>query len=541
MIVSRITGQARVGLLLLCASVLPSCGGDSSKTPATSRQGGNPSVSQDGRVVVFESDSQAVIVDRVNATSFAVGENDSVANAVVTPDGRFVAFDARPPGVGARQVFLRDLTTGVTTLVSATPDGLPGAGDSTNPTLSDDGRFIAFQSASLDLGAKSASSRSILVSEVATETILLASPPTTGDDLNPSISGNGQFVAFESRPVEGFSEVLLWNRLNGQVLPASRLEGAALPDGGSGEPSLNFDGRLVAFESRATNLTPASPDTASLEGESNILVRDVLTGTLAAASVPLTPGAPADGDSRNPTISRDGRRVAFESTATNLTEDDVQPGESNVFVRDLSSDTTQLVTAPEEPPAEPAPVAPSGLTTSTPVLPTGTADGRVTGTPVPGSAPPTPPPPETTTDPVASGDAVIPTPGVVGDRTTSTPVQPTGIADGRITGTPVPPLAPASGLTTGTPVQPTGATGGLVTSTPVQPIGPESGRVTGTPVGTGVPVAPGAGITVAVAAARGGNLRPSISPDGAWVAFESGGGIYLADLQSRRISTIRVK
>ena len=72
-----------------------------------------------GRLVVFESASSVVVVDRVNATSLVIGENDGIANSVVTPDGRFVAFDAQPAGVATRQVFIRDLTTGETTLVSA--------------------------------------------------------------------------------------------------------------------------------------------------------------------------------------------------------------------------------------------------------------------------------------------------------------------------------------------------------------------------------------------------------------------------------------
>src|SRR6185503_12992592 len=138
--------------------------------------------------------------------------------------GCFVAFDARPAGVGSRQVFIRDLTTGETTLVSASTDDIPGTGDSTNPSLSDDGRFVAFQSNAVDLGARAASSSSVLVRDVAASTIRSADSSTGGDDINPAISGNGQFVAFESRPLEGFSQVFLWNRLNSQVTSVSAVE-----------------------------------------------------------------------------------------------------------------------------------------------------------------------------------------------------------------------------------------------------------------------------------------------------------------------------
>src|SRR5688500_7693500 len=112
--------MTRFRLLLLAVAAIAGCGDGDSKPSGTSVSAlnGNPSVGQDGRVVVFESGAQVVVVDRVNATSLVIGQNDGIANSVVTPDGRFVAFDARPAGVGTRQVFIRDLTTGETTLVS---------------------------------------------------------------------------------------------------------------------------------------------------------------------------------------------------------------------------------------------------------------------------------------------------------------------------------------------------------------------------------------------------------------------------------------
>jgi Tol biopolymer transport system component len=536
MIFSGISGRARFGLLFLCGAAFAGCGGDSRpSSPPASARSANPSVAQGGRIVVFESGASVVVVDRVNATSLVIGENDGVANSVVTPDGRFVAFDAQPAGVATRQVFLRDLATGETTLVSASSGDTPGTGNSTNPSLSDDGRFVTFQSNAVDLGARSASSSSVLVRDVAEATTRSASAFSTGDDLNPAISGNGQFVAFESRPLEGFSEVLQFNRLNAQVTPVSRVENAPPPNGSSGEPSLSFDGRIVAFESRATNLTPATPATSAFATESNILVRDVLTGTLVPASVSLTPGVPANGDSRNPTISRDGRRVAFDSTATNLTADVVQPGTPNVFVRDLSTDTTELVTQPEPVSPPPTPPAPSGLTTSTPVVPIGTTGGLVTSVPVlpSGSSTGTPPPPTTPVTPVVPSEPAAPT-----------PVPPTAPAEAVITTPPVTPLTPASGLTTSTPVEPIApvGTGTLSTSAPVSGLStstPVSGLVTSAPVGSTGTTSASTGITVVFATAPPGSRRPSISPDGAWVAFESRDGIFLANLQTKEITPVR--
>jgi Tol biopolymer transport system component len=453
-------------------------------------------------------------VDRVNATSVVIDGND-VSNADVTPDGRFVAFDAIPAGGGPRQVFLQDQTTGEVTLISANIAGAPGNGNSTNPSVSDNGAVVAFQSSAVDLGARSSSSNSVLVREVSTTSIRSASSSATGDDVSPAVSGDGNSVAFESRPVggSGFSTVLVWSAGNGQLSTVSTPPSGDAPNGPSGSPSINQDGRFVAFESRATNIVGNTSPPLVLTGESNVFVRDLLTSLIAGASVPLVQGTPANGDSHNPSISEDGTTVAFDSTATNLTADVVPPGESNVFVRDLSTEATTLVTRPAtEPPTPTTPPPPAvpatgatvpttgtgaGLTTGTPVVPTGTGTGTGTTLPVV---------PTGTGTSTGTGTAVVPT-GTATDAGTSVPTGtgtslntspatvPTGNAAGLTNGTPVvstgtgagttpvvPSTGTASGLTTGMPVVPTG-TGGASAGTAV-PTG------TGTSTGGSLPVAP---------------------------------------------------
>jgi Tol biopolymer transport system component len=535
--------RARIGLLLLCSAILPSCGGGPPSGPAsTSRVNANPSVSRDGQLVVFESSSnggrEVVVVDRLTATSQVVAASGDVANSVVTPDGRFIAFDSRPADSSFRQVFVQDLTSNVVTQVSATSDQTPGDGDSTNPSISDDGGAVAFQSSAVNLGARSGASNSILLHDLSSGTTRLASSATPSDDVNPAISGSGQFVAFESRPLSGteFAQVLLFNALTGLVSPVSQTAGAPALNGPSGAPSISFDGREVAFESRATNLTPTFPDTSSFQGESNILLRDVQTGALTVASVPLTSGVAADGDSLHPAISRDGRLVAFDSTATNLTTDAVVPGTSNIFVRDLDDRSTELITSPTPttpeavvatPPPPPTTTAPptsadAGLSTGAPVPPTGTSSGLVTSTP---------------DQPTGTASGLV----------TGTPAQPTGTTGGLTTSTPTPPTATGSGLVTSTPVEPTGVTGGLVTSTPVQPPASGTSLVTGSPVPptgvagglvTSTPVAPTTPVVTTAEIPRGG-VRPRLSTDGAWVVFESGGRIFIARRGSGEVSEIR--
>ena len=104
----------------------------------------------------------------------------------------------------------------------------------------------------------------------------------------------------------------------------------------SGLPSISGDGRFVAFVSRTTNLVPGDTN----NGE-DVFVRDLLTNTTTRVSVDSV-GNQAIGNSFDPSISADGRLVAFRSNAPNLV-----PGDNNnsedVFVRDLSTNTTTRV------------------------------------------------------------------------------------------------------------------------------------------------------------------------------------------------------
>jgi hypothetical protein len=509
-----VSAWSRLGILLLGALAIPACGGNGSSGPAApSGGGGKPSVSQNGRFVVFEAGSQVVVVDRVNDTSTVI-DGMEVSNARVTPDGRFVVFDAVPAGGGPRQVFLKDQTAGTTALVSATPAGVAGNGASSNPTVSDNGAFVAFQSSAVDLGARSATSNSVLVREMSTTTIRSASSSSGSNDVNAAISGDGPFVAFESQPLNGsgFSTVQLWSAQTGQLTTVSQTPSGLPPDGPSGSPSVDENGRVVAFESRATNLVGTSSPQPVFAGESNILVRDVLTGTTIVASIPLVSGVPANGNSLHPSISADATQVTFDSTATNLTADAVTPGQSNVFVRDLSTESTTLVTKPVTPPPVATPVTPTvpatgatvpttgngaGLDTGAPVVPTGT--GTATGTTTPVVPTGTGTTTGTGTPVVSTGTATqagstVPTGTATGLTTTPATVS-TGNGAGLANGTPVvstgtgagttpvvSPTGTASGLTTGMPVVPTG-TGGASAGTAV-PTG------TGTTTGTGLPVAP---------------------------------------------------
>ncbi len=132
----------------------------------------------------------------------------------------------------------------------------------------------------------------------------------------------------------------------GDMQLVSRASGATgvKGDNHSSEPKLSADGRFVAFATTATNLDPADTDAAVPD----VYVRDVRTGGTTLVSRADGPdGAKGDGASDAPAISADGRYVAFVSEATNLNPAKTDGAFPDVFVRDLQLSTTALVSRSE--------------------------------------------------------------------------------------------------------------------------------------------------------------------------------------------------
>ena len=236
-----------------------------------------------------------------------------------------------------------------TTAVSFDPAGYPGKSGSYNPSISADGRFVAFSSlASNIVPGDTNNTYDIFLRDTLTNTTTLVSVDSAGnpaDDFsyNPSISGDGRFVAFYSSAsnlVPGDTKnrsgnIFVRDRLTNTTTLVS-VDSAGNPgNSGSGSPSISGDGRFVAFTSDASNLVPG--DTNSEPGivGTDIFVRDTLTNTTTRVSVDSA-GTQGNSYSSSPSISADGRFVAFDSSSSNLV-----PGDANytddIFVVDTSS------------------------------------------------------------------------------------------------------------------------------------------------------------------------------------------------------------
>jgi Tol biopolymer transport system component len=229
-----------------------------------------------------------------------------------------------------------------TTLVTHGVSGQSDAG-SLYAEISADGRFVAYQSAATNLVPNDTNGvPDVFLYDVATGTTIRVSVDSAGnqgndDCLEPALSLDGRFVAIFAYATNlvpgdtnGKPDIFVRDVQAGTTVRASLGAGGVESDGASRYPSISRDGRFVAFESQGTNLVPSDAN-----GARDVFVRDLVAGTTVRASESAA-GVEGDGDSLDASISPDGRFVAFESVATNLVPGDGN-GASDVFVKDLQT------------------------------------------------------------------------------------------------------------------------------------------------------------------------------------------------------------
>ena len=280
----------------------------------------------------------------------------SSSRSVVSGDGRFVAFDTTSALVaedvnGFRDVYLKDRSTGAITLVSRATGAAGALGDAAalNASISANGQFVAFQSASNTFGGGNAGTVDIFVRDTVNNTTVLVSQSTTGvspgagiASQNASISADGRFVAFESATANfglgaaGTTDIFLRDIVGNTLELVSLSTGGVAAAGDSVNASVSADGRFVAFQSVATNLGGGGAATQ------DIFVRDrtAITTTLASKS---SVGTAGNADSTEPRISGDGRVVVFQTQSNNLIAG--TGAFQNVFAFNTAANTLALVSA----------------------------------------------------------------------------------------------------------------------------------------------------------------------------------------------------
>ncbi len=280
------------------------------------------------------------------------GSTKSQVPVAVSADGRYLAFSGGFP-FGCCVVGIYDRQTGVTN-AEASSTGDPTLG------FSADGRFLVFATNGYDSDGSEDVYRLDRQTGAVDRVSIAPSggqPTCTGggcvfSSWHPSISTNGRYVAFysfASNLVTGdtnqTADVFVRDMQTGVTELVSVASGGTPANGLSVEPSISADGRYVAFRSFASNLVTGNTNTGTCAGSgqttgSDIYVHDRQTGTTELVSVGI--GGSQDGCSYGPSISGDGRYVAFTSTDTTLIPVDGN-GARDVFVRDRLTGTTERV------------------------------------------------------------------------------------------------------------------------------------------------------------------------------------------------------
>jgi len=343
----------------------------------------NPSVTNDGRYASFITYGDFQIhLKYLKTGELALVSSDAHGNPANGPSGAIsdvfkgshghisIAFDSSASNLvpgdtnGHTDVFIKDVETGAVALVSTASHGQHGNGDSGAADVSEDGRYVAFESSAGNFLPQSAGpprqfslTKDIYVKDLDNGHLTLISANVLGHQAtgpesayfgtsgSPSISAHGTKVAFTSygtNLVDGDlneqPDVFVKDVRSGAVTLASSDNEGHQSDGSSGSAAISANGRYVAFYSNATNL--------AAEGTNNtfeVYLKDLATGHLSLVSANAQ-GHPANDFSGAPAISPNGRYVAFESDATNLASG-TSSNQFNVYVRDMLTGGLELISS----------------------------------------------------------------------------------------------------------------------------------------------------------------------------------------------------
>ncbi|MFH8786252.1 TolB family protein [Streptomyces roseoverticillatus] len=308
--------------------------------------------------------------ERVSVASDGTQADAESWGTSLSADGRYAVFASRAgnlvsgAGAGAGgHVFVRDLRTGRTELISAASDGTPAATGASSPSLSGDGRYVVFDSgADLAPGSNPAGSDVFLRDRRTGRTEVLVKNRTagTGSNHSPAISTNGRYVAFVSARddlVPGDTnqreDVFVLDRLRGTTRRVSVASDGTEADGMSGYPVISADGGRIGFRTAAGNLVPGTsrkPATTQRTAEPpkpagglarpglyGFYVHDLRTGRTerAAETYDGLPALVTGGTGLSP----DGRYALF-SSPERVAEDDTN-GAQDVYAKDLQTGATR--------------------------------------------------------------------------------------------------------------------------------------------------------------------------------------------------------
>jgi Tol biopolymer transport system component len=288
-----------------------------------------------------------------------LGNSGNVGNSAsgpgyLSPDARLVYFSSEATNLvlgdtnNSPDVFVRDRVQGTTTRVTLTSTGGQANQGGNAFRIAGSADTVVFESESTNLVPGDTNGKSdIFVRDIDAGTTTRVSVSSTGTEANnlsvyPDITADGHMVVFTSLATNliagdtnGQSDVFLHDRTTQQTSRISVTPSGGEANHASYDPCISANGRFVAFASLASNIVAGDTN-----GAADIFLRDLVLGTNTRVSV-SSAGAQANDYSETASISGDGRRVTFDSSATNFV-----PGGTlglQVFLRDLSQSKTFLI------------------------------------------------------------------------------------------------------------------------------------------------------------------------------------------------------
>ena len=328
-----------------------------------------PEISANARFIVFQSNADNLVAvdtnneqdvfvynqvtdttSNISLSSTGTQGNDVSENPDISGDGNFIVFASLASNLDAsdtnlsKDIFIHDQSGATTTKISLANDSSEADGDSSNPAVSADGRYVVFESAATNLvGGDNNGNTDIFLYDSNSGLINLITTNSDGSSTTPDISADGRYVAFESSATNlvtgllddnGANDIFIYEIATGITTLVSTDSISNLADNDSFRPAISADGRYIAFDSLASNLV--STDTNSV---SDVFVHDRLLNETTRMSIDSF-STEANGSSINAAISANGDFVSFESTA-----DDLVPSDSNnvtdIFVHNRLASTTE--------------------------------------------------------------------------------------------------------------------------------------------------------------------------------------------------------
>jgi len=280
----------------------------------------------------------------VSTSKAGVKQNGGSVDPDLSRDANLVIFTSTATNLDPADVdttldiYAKNVSTGDISLASSSDSGVKGNNHSSDGIVAPSGLRVAFSSQATNLdSADSDAVIDVYVKTLATEELDLVSASDSGVKGNatsgfPALSGSGLRVAFQSNATnldpadtDPARDIYVKNLVSGDLTLVSTSDSGVKGNASSSQPTVSSDGTRVTFESIATNLDPSDTDP-----DLDVYVKDLDSGDIALVST--TPGGSSgDGISSAPSLSGDGFRVAFQSTATTLEPSDTD-STSDVYV-----------------------------------------------------------------------------------------------------------------------------------------------------------------------------------------------------------------